>query len=176
MNKTKNIAFCGLVSALSIAICLIGSLFTVTKFIAPIIAGLIVVIVIECIGIKQSIITYVSVSILLFIVLSKKSSAIAYILLFGYYPIIHFVLEKSKVKMIAIIAKLFIFLSVGTLAVFIGLQFMPVIQERNDFRKLMAIGIVLYIVFAIVYDLFLKVLFVQFRVRLKPRFDKIIKK
>lgn len=176
MKKTKDIAFCGLISALSIAICLIGSLFTVTKFIAPIIAGLIVIIVIECVGIKQSIITYVSVSILLFIILSKKSGAIAYILLFGYYPIIHFALEKLKVKMTAIITKVIIFLSVGTLSAFIGLQFMPAIQERNDFRKLMIIGIVLYTVFAIVYDLFLKVLFIQFRVRLKPRFDKLIKK
>lgn len=175
MKKTKDIALCGIICAISIAICFIGSLFTFTEFISPIIAGFILIVVIECIGTKQAIFVYVSVALILLIIISKKTSAISYTVLFGCYPIIYSALEKCKSKTINIFVKMFVFLSIGAITILIALGFMPSIQERDDFKNLLIVGIVLYFVFVTIYELFMKVLFIQFRIHLKTRFDKFIK-
>ncbi len=99
-NKTYKVALCAVISAISVVLMLITGIFPFASYALPAMAGaLLAVVVIEA-GMKWAILSYIAVAILAFFITPDTTAKSAYILLFGYYPILKCVIEKVKFKWI----------------------------------------------------------------------------
>ncbi len=97
-NKTYKISLCAVISAVSVVLMLLTGLFPFASYALPALAGaLLAVIVIEA-GMKWAILSYIAVAVLAFFITPDTTAKAAYILLFGYYPILKCVIEKVKLK------------------------------------------------------------------------------
>ena len=109
MKKSKQIAFCGMLAALSIALMFLGSIIWAFTYIAPLLCSLIMIIINKSIGRGYSLSTYAAVGIISLIFLPDKECALTYIFFFGYYTIIKEDLEKIKSRLGSLAIKLLIF-------------------------------------------------------------------
>lgn len=174
MKKTKNVALCGIFTALCFLICYVGCIVTITKFIAPIVSGLLLIIIFDCLNDRAAIMIYVSVSILQLFVLPSKLTAFAFLLLFGYYPILANYLNKKMKVMLRTILKAVIFIIVGCIAIYCLAIFAPSINQISHFKLIATFSVLGYVTFVIIYDLFIKLLVLRFEANLKVKFDKLI--
>lgn len=108
MKKSKSIAFSGVMSALIFVIISIGTFVGVLAYVAPIIAGIVIISVYKNLSKKEAIVVYVTVSILTLLLMPDKECSLTYIFFFGYYPIIKENIEKLQ-KFVSLIIKLLIF-------------------------------------------------------------------
>lgn len=97
-NKTYKLSLCAVIVALSVVLLLITGVFPFASYALPALAGaLLAVIVIEA-GMKWAVLGYIAVSIVTFFITPDITAKSAYILLFGYYPVLKCVIEKVKIK------------------------------------------------------------------------------
>lgn len=109
MTKTKQVAFSGMLSALSVILMFLGSVVSVLSYVMPLASGLLMIIAVENISKKSATAIYFCVSLLSIILLSDKECALFYISFFGYYPIIKSNIDKIKNKLLLWIARAIIF-------------------------------------------------------------------
>lgn len=104
-----NISLGGIVSALCIILMFCVGIFPFFVYCFPMICGLLIsVVYFEC-GVKTSIVSFISVSLLSLIISPDKESALLFTVFFGYYPILKIYLDRQKSKFIRIIIKFIIF-------------------------------------------------------------------
>lgn len=94
MNKSKRVAFCSLIVALSCAIMLATRLFTTLSYACGAVAGLFIITVVLEYGNKWATATYVAAAILS-VLFAGADAAIVYVMLFGYYPILKGLIESK---------------------------------------------------------------------------------
>ena len=109
MKKTVQIAFCGVLSALSFVLLLVGTLIDIFVYIAPLICGLIMIILTESFGKKAALTAYASTSILCLFLLTGKEAGLLYIAFFGYYPIIKDKLDALRPRLFSLFLKFLLF-------------------------------------------------------------------
>lgn len=109
MRKSKIIAFSGILSALSIVIITLGTVVTVFAYIAPVVAGIILISSIKNVNEKSAWLIYAVVSALTILFMPDKECSLTYIFFFGYYPIIKPHLMNIKNKFISYLFKFLIF-------------------------------------------------------------------
>lgn len=118
-RQSFTISLCGIFGALSIVIMLMGAIVPIAIYIAPAVAGLIVMIAqAEC-GPKMAWTLYGAVSIISLLFVPDKEVAFVYVFLLGYYPMIKPYLDRVRKKWLNVLIKLLVFN--GTLAVGYGL-------------------------------------------------------
>lgn len=118
-RQTFAISLCGIFGALSIVIMLMGAIVPIAMYIAPAVAGLIVMLAwVEC-GPKMAWTLYGAVSIISLLFVPDKEVAFVYVFLLGYYPLIKPYLDKIRKKWLNVAVKLLVFN--GALAVGYGL-------------------------------------------------------
>lgn len=105
-NKANNIAKGGILSALSILLIYLTTVIPVNKLFLLGLSSCIIPLCILLTDIKNTLIVYLSVSILCLFIVPSKGIAISYILLFGLYGFIKFYIEKLRKTPIEIILKL----------------------------------------------------------------------
>ncbi|MBQ3564024.1 MAG: hypothetical protein IJA21_05430 [Clostridia bacterium] len=108
MKKSKKIAFCSIMAALSVILVMCGNIFQAAAQAMPAIAGVIGVIIVIEIGVKWAFAAYF-VSAALTFILGINEAGILFALLFGYYPIIKPLIEKIRVRAIEYIVKFALF-------------------------------------------------------------------
>lgn len=109
MKKSKFVAFSGILTALSVVILFLGSVISLFAYIAPIVAGLVIISAIKNVNIKSALIIFALTSLISLFLLPDKECPLTYLFFFGYYPIIKPYLEKHKLKFVCFILKFSIF-------------------------------------------------------------------
>ncbi len=106
MKNTSKTALGAIITGLSVALMLSTAVLPFMSYAIPAISGvLITLIVMEC-DKKWALIVYASVSILSLLIVPDKSAAIAYVCLFGYYPIVKAIFESKLPVWLSLIAKI----------------------------------------------------------------------
>ena len=108
-NKSTLVALGGICAALSVVIMLSTSIIPLATYIAPMLAGLFLLPVKEELGRKNALTSYAAVSLISVFIVPEKESAMMFVFLFGYYPIIKDCLDNIKHKILRISAKLAVF-------------------------------------------------------------------
>ena len=129
MNKTRTIAFCAVVSALSLVLMLITGFMPIGTYAFPCIAGaLLSVVVIES-GYVFAFTTYFVVALMSALFVADKEAALYYIAFLGLYPILKGIFEKIKNKLFQYILKFILFNVCIISAFFISITLLSVPKE-----------------------------------------------
>lgn len=111
-NPTKNLAFCGILSALGVVI-MLTTIFPYLDFSIPVIASIIVAVIIIEMGYRWAILSYATISTLSMLLCTNKEAAMMFVGIFGLYPVIKsFCESKIKVRTIEYILK-FLYFNLG---------------------------------------------------------------
>ena len=103
--STKKIALVGILSAIAVIAVYFESILPVNKLTLFALSSFLVSIIVIEAGIKASFLFYTVTSLLMFIVIPKKTSLIPYALFFGYYGIFKYYVEKIKILIPKILLK-----------------------------------------------------------------------
>lgn len=175
MKNSKIIAYSGVATALSVVMLFLGSLIWVLAYTMPLIASLIMIILLDSISRKSAILTFISTSVISFILLSDKECLLLYVLFFGYYPLIRDKINDIKPKFLSVLLKYLTFNASMILT-----QILCVYVFEIPFDDMLGKwGIIIFIVclnlvFAVydkLYDLLLKL----YRIKVKKKVEKYIK-
>lgn len=144
-SQTKRIALCGIMAAVSVVILLLGGVLGLGIYLAPMIAGLILVPVGRSCGTKYHVMLWLVVSALAFLLVPEIEEDLMYFLLFGWYPILYPRLGKLPgwfrlgVKLLLFNA---VFISVECLLMWV---LVPQAVEPLYFAVLLALGNLMFL-------------------------------
>ncbi|MCI8415088.1 MAG: hypothetical protein HFF00_05605 [Ruminiclostridium sp.] len=122
-NKASTrVAFCGLFAAFMLVVMLLGTAIPMTTFLAPALAGALVIPIVWEFGRKAGLLLYIAVSILSLILAPDKEAAFLFLFLLGWYPILRPTIQHISSKAGRVVVKLAICL-VSVTAVYALLLF-----------------------------------------------------
>lgn len=176
-NKTLYIALGSIITALSVVIMLFTNIITVASMALPAISGVLTAFLVIETDKRYALVSFIAVSVLSFLFVADKSSVFAYVLFFGYYPILKAVIEKLKNKIIQFIIKLGLFNICIFLLYWLSIKVLRLPQEEFSFNgvNLLFPLYILLIITLIAYDIAITQLIVRYIVKLKPYVDNILK-
>lgn len=174
MKDVRDLAYCGVFAALTVAIMFLGGVFSFLSYSISGICGSFLVIVIIEMGKSKACFIYIVSSVLSLMFVSEKSIVFSYIFLLGYYPILKVYIEKLSGHVYRYILKICIFLL--ALSSYFGLYI--VFLEVGFLREygvwvLLLIGFV-FLIAALLYDFFLTIFKNYYIYILKPKIFKYI--
>ena len=175
MKNSVKIATAGVFTALSVILLALGSIVWIFSYTAPLICGLIMIMLIESYGKKTALLVYSAVSVISLIMLTGKEMSLLYAMLCGYYPVLVQYINKIKSRATRIIIKLVIF-NVSVL----GVELICIYVLGIPFENMMGTaGIILMIFLANVilfaYDRLIVVLNIIYVKKYKKRLEKYLK-
>ena len=165
------VSLCGIMSGLAIAAMFLLSFIPSFEYITPAVAGILIWIVRDRLGVEYGMVSYLAVGILSMLITPNYEAVMMYIFLLGYYPIVREYLEKIRFGLLRWIVKLAVFAvsSVSCYALLINLfGLTQLLDESEEFGKygtliILGMGAVAFIV----YDIFLGLF--------KPFYEKLVK-
>lgn len=175
MKNSKVIAYSGVATALSVVMLFLGSIFWVLGYTMPLVASLVMIILLDSISQKSALLTFISTSIISFILLNDKECVLLYILFFGYYPLIRDKINDIKPKFLSYLLKFITFnaamVLTQVLCVYIfGIPFDDMLGKWGIVLFVLCLNLV-FVVFDKLYTLLLKL----YRIKLKKKVEKYIK-
>lgn len=175
MKNSKVIAYSGVATALSVVMLFLGSIFWVLGYTMPLVASLVMIILLESISQKSALLTFISTSIISFILLNDKECVLLYILFFGYYPLIRDKINDIKPKFLSYLLKFITFnaamVLTQVLCVYVfGIPFDDMLGKWGIVVFVLCLNLV-FVVFDKLYTLLLKL----YRIKLKKKVEKYIK-
>ena len=108
MKQSKQLALAGMFTALQTVLMFLGSVMWIFCYLAPILCGLIMIILKDSVGIKFSLISYAVCCIIGVLFLPDKECVLMYIFFFGYYTLIREHFEKLP-KALSVVLKYLLF-------------------------------------------------------------------
>ena len=128
-QKSWGMAYCGIVTALCVALMLLGAVIPIAMFIAPAVAGFLVATVcVEC-GMQLALTAYAAVSLLALLFVPDKEVALIFVFLLGYYPLAKPKFERIRPAVLRIVCKLL--LCNGAVLAMYGLVFLQAAFRRS---------------------------------------------
>lgn len=175
MKNSKVIAYSGVATALSVVMLFLGSIFWVLGYTMPLVASLVMIILLDSISQKSALLTFISTSIISFILLNDKECVLLYILFFGYYPLIRDKINDIKPKFLSYLLKFITFnaamVLTQVLCVYVfGIPFDDMLGKWGIVVFVLCLNLV-FAVFDKLYTLLLKL----YRIKLKKKVEKYIK-
>lgn len=174
-----NIAYCGIVIAIS-TIIMLAALIPSLTYVLPAFSGICIWTISEQIGRKWGLLSFAASAMLCFILIPEIEADLYYVFFFGYYPIIRDIVEKVKPKVLSWLCKIAIFNVTVVIAFWILSKIMNLEQileglEAFGDAAVYVLWIAANIAF-IFYDIALGYIFFAFRKWLKPKINKKLKK
>lgn len=165
-------AFCGLISALSIALMLSGGLIPIATYCVPMAVSLLLLPVIIEFGKRTAWITYACTAIIAILLGVDKEASFFYLFV-GYYPIIKWDLDRIRSKVLRILLKLTLF-SVSVISLYLVLGFMlnmrAILAEFTDMGLIFTVMLlILYNICMMLYDRLLFPMIFLYAQRIKPK-------
>lgn len=165
------VSLCGIMSGLALALMFVLGMVPAFEYISPAVAGVLIWVIRDSLGVKYGMISYIAVGLLCLLVTPNYEAAMMFLFLLGYYPIIREYLQKIRFRLLRGIVKLLIYAVTGVAAyaLLINLFGMgELLNEAEDFGKygtliLLGMGAAAFCL----YDLFLGLY--------KPVYEKLIK-
>lgn len=175
MKNSKVIAYSGVATALSVVMLFLGSIFWVLGYTMPLVASLVMIILLDSISQKSALLTFVSTSIISFILLNDKECVLLYILFFGYYPLIRDKINDIKPKSLSYLLKFITFnaamVLTQVLCVYVfGIPFDDMLGKWGIVLFVLCLNLV-FVVFDKLYTLLLRL----YKIKLKKKVEKYIK-
>lgn len=175
MKNSKVIAYSGVATALSVVMLFLGSIFWVLGYTMPLVASLVMIILLDSISQKSALLTFVSTSIISFILLNDKECVLLYVLFFGYYPLIRDKINDIKPKFLSYLLKFVTFnaamVLTQILCVYVfGIPFDDMLGKWGIVVFALCLNLV-FVVFDKLYTLLLRL----YRIKLKKKVEKYIK-
>ena len=174
MKNAKNIALCGIVSALATVV-MIAAYFPYLTYSVPAIAGCLLILLVALCGTKWAVVGYV-VSGILVLFFAEPEAKLLYVGFFGYYPIIKEKIEKLNKSWMEYILKLLIF-NVAIIAVYfivINVLGMPIGNMGETFKYgtllLLLVGNVVFLVYDVALSRLITLYFNRLHHRIKKMF------
>lgn len=178
MRESSKAALGGIVSALSIVIMLITYVSPLLVYTAPPFAGLLLIIIVNEMNRKWAFGTYAAVSLLSLFLIADKESAVFYTFFFGYYPVIHSLLnEKIHFKVVRIIIKFVIF-NVAVAGAVLVCKFLFNIDydEFSEYSVVALAGVgILIDLLLLFYDILLNKIELLYKLKLHKRIRKLFR-
>ncbi len=169
--KTMQIAFCGMMAALSVVLLVLGAYIPILLYFAPLMAGVLLLPVqLEC-STKAAWLTWIAAALCILFLGADKEAALFYLLV-GYYPIIKWRLEQKVPKRWHLFAKLAYFLFISLIMEGLLLLLFPAQSMSAEFGQawlmMEALLVVMMIVSLWLYDRLLNGLMVMYIRKLQP--------
>lgn len=108
-NMSSRVALGGIVAALCIVIMFLTGVAPALYIAAPMVAGLLMIILVEEVSVGWAWLTYLAVSLLALIVTFDKEAALMFILFFGYYPMLRLNIGRIRAKTMQTVCKYALF-------------------------------------------------------------------
>ncbi len=177
MSKNNKIAFCGVVSALCIALMFLGSILPFFQYTIPAITGVLILFVMIETSVSWAIMSFTTVSVLSMLICPDKEPVLLFVLILGYYPILKFYIEKIKIKFFWMPLKLLLFNAAAILYFTIATKVLKVpIEEFQAFGFSVAwIILIIGNVTFFLYDFALRGVAIKYLCVIHPKVKKIIK-
>lgn len=109
MERTKKIALCGMLTALSVVLMMLTGIITIGTFALPALAGIVAVIAVIEGSVKYGISVYIASGVISALLAPDKEAVIYYIVFFGYYPVIKALIERINKHFIQWVLKFLVF-------------------------------------------------------------------
>lgn len=175
MKNSKVIAYSGVATALSVVMLFLGSIFWVLGYTMPLVASLVMIILLDSISQKSALLTFVSTSVISFILLNDKECVLLYVLFFGYYPLIRDKINDIQPKFLSYLLKFVTFnaamVLTQILCVYVfGIPFDDMLGKWGIVVFVLCLNLV-FVVFDKLYTLLLRL----YRIKLKKKVEKYIK-
>lgn len=164
------VSLCGIMCGLALALMFLLGFVPFFEYFTPAIAGILIWVIRERLGVKYGIVSYIAVGILCMLITSNYESAMMFLFLLGYYPILREYLQKIKIKPLRWLVKLSIY-AVSAVSCYMLLIYLfgmtQLFEEFNEFGKytslfLLGMGALAFVI----YDIFLGLF--------KPFYEKIL--
>lgn len=178
MRESAKAALGGIVSALAVVVMLVTYLSPLLVYTAPPFAGILLILIVNELGYKWGIGTYVSISILSVFFIADKEAAVFFTMFFGYYPILKLWMDKRlHNKLIRAILKLLIFnVSVAaSVAICIFVFHIPYDDFAESGYILLAVFWLMLNFLLVVYDYLITALQNLYQRKLRKRIQKIFR-
>ena len=106
---SERVALGGIVASLCIVLMFMSGVLPVLYIAAPMLAGMLMIILAEEVSVPWAWLTYTAVSLLSMIVSFDKEAALMFVLFFGYYPILRPSLMKLPLRSVRLACKLVLY-------------------------------------------------------------------
>lgn len=103
MKKTRKVALGGIIAALSLTVMLMAY-FPYLTYALPALAGMLLLIVVQELGVKWAFLVYAAVA-LLSLLMCEKEAAVMFVFLFGPYPVFKGILDRFRPRAVRILVK-----------------------------------------------------------------------
>lgn len=174
MKDVRNLAYCGVFSALGVVIMFFGGVFSFLSYSISGICGSFLVIVIVEMGKSKAFFIYIVTSVLALVFVSEKSVVFSYIFLLGYYPILKVYIEKLRLVVYRYILKISVFLISLCLYMGIFVVFFEVDLLGKYSGWIWILGGLVFLIACLIYDFFLTIFVIYYVDKLKPKLFKYI--
>jgi len=177
MSKNSKITLCGVVSALCIALMFLNTVLPFMYLTIPAAAGILLLFLLLETSASWAFMSYATVSCLSILILPEKSSALLFILLLGYYPLIKFYIDKCKIKILNLLIKFLIFNLTAILYFIIATKILKVPAEEIQAFGISIAWLLLMLgnITFFLYDFALKGVAWKYMYSLHPKIQKFIK-
>jgi hypothetical protein len=157
LNKSKQIALCGLLGAMMVVTMLLGSIFPLTSILCPALAGLFLIPANRECGFGFALMLYICVSVLSLLLVPDKEAALLFSLLLGPYPLLRPYFNRISIKPLNIAVKL-LFCNLLVAVVYVLLLFVvapAAFSEEYSSTAMLLLLLVMTNLSFFVYDIFL---------------------
>lgn len=170
--QSSKVAFCGLMTALSVTLMLAGGVIPVATYAVPMVAGVMLLPILLEYGKKAAWTAFAAVSLIVLLLGIDKEAAFFYIFL-GYYPILKWDIERIKGKYLKLAFKLLIFnLSIAVMYALLGLvlNMDAIVQEFSQMGSVLMVMFVLTLnLCLLLYDRLMLPLVYLYAARISPK-------
>ena len=170
------VSLCGIMCGLALAMMFFLSMVPSFEYISPAVAGVLIWVVRERLGIKYGLVSYFAVGLLGILFTPNYEASMMFIFLLGYYPIIRQYIMKIKLGALRWAAKLGVY-AAGAVSCYLLLIYLfnmkQLLEEFGEWGKygslvILGIGAVAFVA----YDVFLGLFFPFYEKMLKPKIQK----
>lgn len=176
-NNTVKTAFCSVIIALGVCVMLLASFLTTISYSCAAIAGLLLLVIKLEFGTPHSLISFFIMSVLAFLFVPAKEVVVAFIALFGYYPILKFYIDKIKSKIFNITVKL-VLVNIVAILGYLAMKYLFFVPdaEFTVFGVYLPGLVLLFLnVVFLVYDYAINGLIVAYNYRIRKLISKYLK-
>ncbi len=176
-NQSSRIALCGILGALAVVVMLMGGVIPFATFVAPAIAGLLIVPIAIEYGLKPGALLYAAISMLALFMAPDKEMALVFVFFLGYYPLAKAKLDQIKSKVVQWSTKFALFnISILTMYSIIVFVFpIAYIVAELEESGLPFLGLLLLMGNAtfVIYDIALSRMIGLYLIKFRARFFKL---
>ena len=177
-EKTKKTAACAILSALAVTLLFVGGIIEILDMTASAIASAVIIVAYAEFGTKRALAVYAASSVLAFILFPMSGSVLYFAVVFGYYPVFKFAVDRKfrTKKLIRMLLKFAVFNAACTATILIFIKLYGINSLVAEFSgtglSAHAVILILYVVlniFFLMYDLLIMYVAVIYKNVLRKR-------